>query len=340
MIQFWLTVVLPVLAGTLCITGIGLSRRYALRETGVSAINFLTVYYALATVTFGILYSIIWGWTYPPVMHGFWLAVLSSAIVNVFVQFCNAKAASLDKGEVSLTAPLQAMTPGLITFLAITLGEFPGPMGIIGVSLMMVGSYVLLWEKTPEHWLDYLGPLRRLRLLAHWRDLDSGERNKTLVVTLALTSATLGTVGLLFDSLYTRRGVNMQGLVLGAMAFTASLMSVYWIWGKVVNLKKSLVSDSRHWSNKTMLAVGLCSLLWVGHIILIWPSYQHTLVAYVGTLKRFSVLFSVLAGWWFFRESEVKKRLWAGGFIVTGTIFISLDGVPGQLINKLEELGF
>ena len=250
-------------------------------------------------------------------------------------------AASIDKGEVSLTAPLQAMTPGLITFLAITLGEFPWPMGIIGVLLMMVGSYVLLWEKIPEHWVDYIGPLRRLRLLFRLRHLSPEERNKTIVVTLALGSAAFGTMGLLFDGLYTRRGVNMQGLVLGAMIFTAILSSVYWICNLISDRKMvRVISPPHRWTRKIFVAVVLCSGFWVGHILLIWPSYGHTFVAYVGSLKRFSILFSVLAGWWFFKEGDIKKRLWAAIFIISGAIFISLDDIPTRLTSKLEWLGF
>ena len=61
--------------------------------------------------------------------------------------------------------------------LAITLGEFPGAISVVGVFLMMLGAYVLLWPKMPEHWSDYIGPLRHLRLLWRWGRLDRAEKN-------------------------------------------------------------------------------------------------------------------------------------------------------------------
>lgn len=341
MVQFWLTVIMPVVAGTGCITGIGLLRRYVLKTRIFSPLSFLRAYYGFATLIFGFLYLAIWGFAYPPVLTGFWTVVCLGAVANIVIQFFNAQAASLDIGEVSLTAPLQAMTPGLITFLAITLGEFPGPMGIIGVLLMMVGSYVLLWEKTPEHWIDYFGPLRRLRLLFRLRHLSSEERDKTIVVSLALGSAFFGTIGLLFDGLYVRRGVNVQGLILGGMTFTGFLAIIYGLLS-IFKPDRMVNQDSGFpvWSKRTMLAIIGCSLFWVGHILLIAPAYCHTFVAYVGTLKRFSILFSVIMGWWLFRESDIRKRLWAALLIIAGAICISFDGIPAQLSSKLESLGF
>jgi hypothetical protein len=63
-------------------------------------------------------------------------------------------------------------------------------------------------------------------------------------------------------------------------------------------------------------------------------------VAYVGTLKRLSILTSVVLGYVFFKETKFKQRMWAASFIVAGTILIASDGLPARLASKIAGLGF
>lgn len=224
MLQFWTSVFFPVALGSLCIALANVLRRGLFKRRKLSALQFLIVGYSLITAFCASVYVAHWGFTLPPkLLAGFWAAVLCGTGANFVIQFLNAKAASLPKGEVSLTAPLQAMTPGLITGLALLLGEYPSKIGVFGVLLMICGSYVLLWEKTPAHWYDYFGPIRRLRYLFLLKHLSPEERQKTIVVSLALGSATMGTVGLLFDGLYTRRGVDFQGVSLAVTSMIGIL---------------------------------------------------------------------------------------------------------------------
>jgi hypothetical protein len=125
------------------------------------------------------------------------------------------------------------MTPGLITVLATALGEFPSWIGCLGVASMAIGSYVLLWPKPKAgeklKWWEYFGPFQKFSWWLKFNKLTSEERGKTIVVTLAFASACGGTIGLLFDGLFTRRGVDLQGLVLGSMILTAVLTTMYFM---------------------------------------------------------------------------------------------------------------
>ncbi len=268
-----------------------------------------------------------------------WTAVWCGATANVLIQWCNAKASSLDEGEASFTAPLQAMTPGLITILAVLLGEFPSSIGIAGIVCMAAGSYVLLWKKTPKRWWEYFGPFARLKLLLTWRQATSAERSRMLVVALSLASACLGTLGLLFDGLYVRRSFSLQGIVLGSMGLTAILCSTYVVW----YLMRPDRKESQNWGAALKypfvwfaVAVGV---LWVIHVLSIMPGFNQALVAYVGTLKRFSVLFTVILGYAFYKEADFKKRLWAAGLIVLGAILIASDQLPSRLADRMELIG-
>src|SRR3989344_8364292 len=117
MLTFWLTVIAPILVGTSAIAALNLIKRRVLNPKSgisVSPLQFLILNFSIPLAMIVVVYLGIWGFNIPEVLPGFWRAVILGALVNVFIQFSNAKAASFAKGDVSLTAPLQAMTPGMI----------------------------------------------------------------------------------------------------------------------------------------------------------------------------------------------------------------------------------
>jgi len=232
------------------------------------------------------------------------------------------------------------MTPGLITGLALLLGEYPSRIGVAGITLMAAGSYVLLWEKTPQRWYEYFGPIKRVVLLFKLGRLSKEERNKTIVVTLALGSACMGTIGLLFDGLYTRRSLTMQGLILASMGLVAFLLLAYVVWYVVRPDARPTQKFYDHLQRATLIPIIVMGVLWVLHVVAIQPTYNQTFVAYIGTLKRFSILMSVILGFLFFKEEDFKKRLWAAGLIVAGAMLIATDDLPTRIATKLQWLGF
>lgn len=345
MAAFWFTVLLPILGGAVVIGFFNIAKRFIMQRTAVTPLQFLVLSFLATTVVFALLYYVLWGLTMPLLLPGFWTAVFGTTVANIFIQFFNAKAASINEGEVSLTAPLQAMTPGLITALAVILGEYPSNIGMAGITLMALGSYILLFRKTPEKWYHYFNPLRRLLLLLKLRNLSQEERGATIVVSLALASACMGTVGLIFDGLFTRRGVTMQGLTLGAMIEVGSLTLAYLMWYAYKPDAKKI----NHPEEKTIypisayITIGLITLvgiLWVTHIFFVNPTYNNTLVAYVGTLKRLQILVSVALGFLFFKEKDFKKRFFAAVLIVAGAILISMDDLPGRVSTEVQKWGF
>lgn len=332
-----------VILGTMVMAANNLIKRSALKDRRLSPLQGLIFSMGIGAVCLAFFYVINWGASKPQnLLPKFWQAVFGGMSANLFIQFLNAKAASLDKGEASLTAPLQAMTPFLITMVALLLGEFPGPIGYAGIGCMICGSYVLLWEKEPKHWTDYFGPLRRLRLLFHLKHLTPEEKNKTIVVSLALTSALLGTVGLLFDGLFTRRSVDLQGLSLGILTLFVGLTTCYAIWylikpDSTIEQRKYFFRSTLDWQYfKWPFLWGLClSASW----LLVSQGYYNNYVAYVGTMKRLNILFTVILGHFLLKEIEFKKRLWAAVLIIAGAILITADGLPEKVSTTITGLG-
>lgn len=335
-----LMIILAVILGTLAMSCNNIVKRYVMKSGAISPLQGLILYFAAATMVFGTAYVFFWGFTIPEMLPGVWTAVICGGMANTLIQFFNVKAASIDKGEVSLTAPLQAMTPGLITALALLLGEYPSKIGMMGIALMAAGSYVLLYEKAPERWYEYFGPIKRLVLLSKLGRLSEEERNKTIVVTLALGSACMGTIGLLFDSLYTRRSITMQGLVLASMGLTVFLLMAYVVWYLVRPDAKPTQKFYSHLTYITLIPFLGMGILWALHVIAIQPGYNQTFVAYIGTLKRFSILTSVILGFLVFKEGDFKKRFWAAILIVAGAMLIATDDLPVRLATRIEGFGF
>lgn len=325
--------------GTVVIAILWVVKRWTLKGGSVSPLTFLVGYNAVATILFSVIYLSWWGYALPPqLLPGFWSAVLVTAGANVGVQLLHARASSLPAGEVSFTAPLAALTPGLITLAALSLGEFPGKMGIAGIAFMASGSYVLLWEGPKDRrakWFEYLQPFRILGKVSRWSSLSDEDRDKATVVTLSLGAACCGTVGLLFDGLYTRRGINTQGLTLGSLLVTLVLCAVYTVWF----LCRPDTKGGPRFSRKLLLGSMGVGALWVAHIYTIYPSYRVDYVAYVGALKRFSILVSAVLGWRLFKEHDIKQRLLAAGLVTLGAVLLALDDLPARISTRIEGLG-
>ena len=323
----------------------------------VSTLQFLIVSYWGVAIAFGLGYLSVWGASTPETLPGFYRAIFFGAEVNVLIQWLNAKAASYKKGEVSYTAPLQSMTPGLIFLLAILIGELPGKIATAGIVLMMIGPYIILYEARRDaegnpvrvRFWHYFDLFKRLAMIVRYKTLKPDDREKLLVTWMALGTAFLGTFGLLFNGLYVRRGVDFQGLIFASMLFAAILAGTCTLWylAKPDSNEKwqkwlpailAVPSLSRG-SVLQLLFLGWITV-WVLHVILIDPAMNSTFIASVGSLKRFSIIFSVLIGWQLFKEGQVVQRMIAALFIIIGALMIAFDGLPEHISSRMELLGF
>lgn len=335
-------IVLPMILGAVAMACIEVLRRFILNSKAISPLQFLISWYTTTTILFGAGYLAVWDWTIPNLLDGFWRALFGCIVANLFIQLFNVLAASYNEGEVGRTKPIQSLTPGLITILGMTFGEWPGFSGWFGVICIMAASYIFfIGEGIP-----LMLPLQRiawgfgvLRKRLSGNQIPSEEFNTAMVIVLSFGSACLGTIGLLFDGLWTRRaGEGMQGLMLGAMAFTAALSVIYGAWYCIApdataqHHKGFALFRERTYS----LALLGISAAWILHIVLIYPVYNETYVAYVGALKRLSIPLSVLLGFLVFGERKLATRMQAAVLMVIGAGFIARDGLTHRISKKFE----
>ena len=333
----WIVVGLPMFAGTLFSALLTIVQRWALRGKS-SPLLFIIFSHAMCSVAFGLTYIVWWGFVWPTgLLPGFWTVVLVATAVNFASPYFYAKATTYEQGEASLVGPLAALTPGLVTLVALTLGEVPGPRGFMGIALMVAGSWILMFKNKPEHWWEYLGPLRRLRSVLDWSAQSEAEKQHAKVVYLMLGAAAFSTVALLCEGLYMRRAQNMQGLFLGMSLLWALLSAAY------IPIYFASNATAAEWSGEWRrfllagLAFGVSVVFITGFTT---PVMLDTYVAYVGTLKRFSILLTVALGYLLFKEQDIKKRFVAAVVIVAGALLITGEDLPARLTAKIELFGF
>jgi drug/metabolite transporter (DMT)-like permease len=232
----------------------------------------------------------------PAIGPGFYSAVLATAILNVASAALYFRALKLT--DLSLAMPMVAFTPVFLIFTSlILLDEFPTPYGIVGIFLIVLGSYVLNTGRNDAGLLD---PFKEII------------RNRG--VLLMLFVAFLYSISSNFDKMVVLNsdpvfGSSMVFLLLGISFLLISIATKREI-AKVY--KKNL---------HKFIVVGLI-IAFVVIPVNIALSMQ--IVPYVISLKRLNILFSVLYGGLLFKEKDVAKRLFGAFLMVAGTLVIIL----------------
>lgn len=77
-----------------------------------------------------------------PLSHRFLIALLASSILQLIVILLYMKA--IKRSELSVTVPLVALTPLFMLISSpILIGQFPSPVGVVGICLIVAGTYIL-----------------------------------------------------------------------------------------------------------------------------------------------------------------------------------------------------
>lgn len=235
------------------------------------------------------------GWTGSPQLGaGFWPVLVAGGLLGAVAFFFYGRA--LQVGELSLTLPMLAFTPlFLLVTSPLTLGEFPGTGGLIGLCCVVAGSYVLhLRERRQGFW----GPIRAL-----WT--NRGARLMLLVAALWSLGANLDKVGLRASS------PEFWIAAVYSASAVALLPGLCGRWRQVGEAPGLLLAAG------LLEAVGLVCQM---------RALTLTLVPYVIAVKRVSVVFGVLFGALFFREADLAYRLPGAMVMVAGVFFIAVFG--------------
>ncbi|TRZ52265.1 DMT family transporter [bacterium] len=201
----------------------------------------------------------------------------------------------LQRYDMSLIVPVVALFPLALIFTSKQFYKEPlTPMQIAGVVLGVAGVYLLQLDKAKA---GLLKPLVSLFT-------DKGCRLALLIVAIYATGASL-------DKAAVRHSSPM--FYAFAMHFFSLLFLLPFTWYKTKSLMPVVLCG------KWLMAAGLCSGL---SQICQYYAISLTTIAHLFSVKRSGVLFSVLWGWLFFKEGQIKERFLGAAVMVCGTVIL------------------
>ena len=198
----------------------------------------------------------------------------------------------------SLALPFLSLTPiFLIGTSYIILGEKPGKFGFIGIILVVIGAYLLNVHTISQ---GFLAPFRAI----------AKEKGSVLMIIVAF--------------------IFSIGACLGKIAVQHSspeFFSVIYIFLLSLVLFIIISLKSKHFLSKLIsrpipfIFIGLLiAIMVITHL----KAISLIEVSYMVSVKRLSILFGVLYGVMFFKETNIKERFLGATVMVSGIILISV----------------
>ena len=201
----------------------------------------------------------------------------------------------------SISVPYLSFTPVFTILTAgIVLGESISSQGLLGILMVTVGAYVLNLERTAYH------PLAPLKAIVK----SPGSRHMLLVALIWSLTSTLG-----------KRGVQLSDPVFFGVFYMLALsvpLTVIAGW----RVKRNVASVNLKGRNALWLALAglVTALAMIAH----FHAIQLVPVAYMISVKRTSLIFSVLYGGLIFRERHIRLRLLGTCIMLSGVAVIYL----------------
>ncbi|MEA2033169.1 MAG: EamA family transporter [Euryarchaeota archaeon] len=232
----------------------------------------------------------------PPLGERFWLALVTGGTLYAFTLVLYMKA--IKSSDLSITVPMLTFTP---LFLLITspvmVGEFPGIFGLIGIFLIVTGSYLLNINKKSR---GYFAPFKALLK-------EKGPRLMLVVTFIWSITANIDKIGL--------QNSSPLFWVIAIDIYVALLMLPLCTFRR--NRKTAQIRAN--W--RALLTLGLFGGLTA---VCQMTAISLTLVAYVISIKRTSAIGGVLFGYLIFKEKGIRARLVGAIVMVLGVLFITL----------------
>jgi len=232
----------------------------------------------------------------PALNATFWQATLAAIPLEITALVLYTKA--LKASPISLTTPFLALTPlFLIVISYVIAGEKISVSGAAGIVLMAVGSYMLNLHKIRHSFVEPIKAVLR-------------EKGCVLMIVVAFIysmTSSLGKVAItnsspvFFGSFY---------FLLITVIFTP--ISMFMNKGKIVISKKEIAP---------LFVVGITQSLM---IILHMTAMSMTKVAYMISVKRTSLLFSIIYGYFIFKEEKITEKAVGAMIMFAGFLMIVL----------------
>lgn len=214
-------------------------------------------------------------------------ALLASSVIQLIVILLYFKA--IKRSEISVTVPLITLTPLFMLITSpIMVGEFPSTLGILGITLIVMGTYISNLSGTK----NFFGPF--ISLIK-----NQGSRYMLLVAFLWSITANIDKIGVEETSpIY--------------WAFTKDFLILFYLIPILMSKSTKPFSQiKKRW--KGLVAVGIFKTT---SVVTQMIALQFILVAYVISIKRASAIFIILFAFFYLNEKKNFKNRLAGIFII------------------------
>ena len=233
----------------------------------------------------------------PEIKPAFYYSIIIASVIDVIAAWCflNAIASS----QLAKTFPLVAFTPVFLLGTSFfILGELPTTLGLAGILLIVCGAYLLRAESIK------VGVLEPIKLLLK----EKGQRYMLIAAFLFSFLAVFFKKAILNSSPFFAFGVTQLLSTLFLTVFFLKKKTLGALFKKTVDNFKLLFIAS---------IVGFLAGL------TLFAAFQLGLAAYVVSVKRTSILFTIILGYIFFREEHIIRSLLIGSIMVLGIFLIS-----------------
>lgn len=230
----------------------------------------------------------------PDLDKTFWVSVLILLPLEITALVLYVKAIKLS--PLSLTIPFMALSPVFITVIAFfLLGERPDKSGIAGILLITIGAYLLNAKASS---LGLLGPIKAI----------AKERGSVMMIIVAIIYSVTSTIG--------KIAVQHSSPIFFGFFYPLLLTIAL---SMVVGIKGTLTQVASR--PLTFLSIGIFTAIMIlSHFMAISMAD----VAYVISIKRTSLIFSVIYGWTIFKEVDIRERLLGSVLMLAGVVALSL----------------
>ena len=273
-------------------------------KKGLKTFDEYVIAWSLRILTLLFLFPLIFFFKLPLLGNRFWTALIIGGTLNVITTILYMKA--IKHSDLSITVPMVTFTPAFLLITSpIIVGEFPDIYGLAGIVFIVSGSYILnikQWEK------GIFAPFKALLR-------EKGPRFMLLVAFFWSITSNFDKVGI--------KNSSVLFWIVAINCFSAILMAPIVILNsrmkKNKNQKKNSTVSLKNF--KIILPIGIFSALLT---ICQMTAINLTLVAYVISIKRTSVIFSIVFAYFIFKEKGIKERLTGAFLMIIGVFLITL----------------
>jgi drug/metabolite transporter (DMT)-like permease len=235
---------------------------------------------------------------WPSLDRLFFLAIACGLPLELLAFWCYMKAIKVS--PLSLTLPFLAFTPICMILTGwIVLGETVTLPGIIGIILIVIGSYCLnLSQAATGIW----GPIKAVAK-------EPGSRLMLLVAFIYSITSTIGKLGVIHSS----------PSFFGITYFMSLSMLMFGGLPLVPGAKMSRILTK---PSVGLLIGAIYAIMIFSHMLAI----SMVQAAYMISIKRMSLLFGVLYGAFLFKEEKIAERMTGAFIMVCGVLIIGFFG--------------